>query len=90
MRYRMNSKCSIHPRRVAVWPALASLAVVLSAGPAQAYIGPGASVGAIVTAVAVLLGILFLFVGLLWYPIKRMLKGKSGATKAEAKEDTAA
>lgn len=55
--------------------------------PALAYIGPGAGLGAIALATALVLGVLLLLVGLVWYPLKRMLKGKkaqtSGTTKPE-------
>ena len=44
--------------------------------PAFAYIGPGAGLGAIAVTVAFLLGIVLLLAGFVWYPIKRLLKGK--------------
>ena len=43
---------------------------------AHAYIGPGAGLGAIVVTVAVVLGVLLLLVGFLWYPLKRVLSGR--------------
>lgn len=52
---------------------------VLIAAPAQAYVGPGAGAGAIMASVAVLLGIVLLFVGFLWFPIKRALKSRKAA-----------
>ncbi len=51
----------------------------LTASPALAYIGPGAGVGAIVVTVALVIGVLLLAVGLIWFPLKRMLKGKKGS-----------
>lgn len=47
--------------------------------PAAAYIGPGAGLGALAVTVAILLGVVLLLVGLVWYPLKRMLKGRSAA-----------
>ncbi|WP_174822730.1 hypothetical protein [Ruegeria lacuscaerulensis] len=44
--------------------------------PAFAYIGPGAGLGAIAVTIAVILGVLFLVVGLVWFPLKRMIKGR--------------
>jgi len=49
---------------------------------AFAYIGPGVGAGAVVLTIGILLGVLLLFVGLIWYPLKRALKGK----KAQAKK----
>ena len=62
------------------------LGVVLS-GPALAYIGPGAGLGAIAVTVALLLGALLLMIGLVWYPLKRLLKGKRGAAANSGKTD---
>ncbi|WP_226627998.1 hypothetical protein [Alloyangia pacifica] len=47
--------------------------------PAAAYIGPGAGLGALAVTLAVLLGVLLLIVGLVWYPLKRMMKGRAAA-----------
>lgn len=49
------------------------------------YIGPGAGVGAIAVLIAVALGVLLLFAGVFWYPIKRMVRSRRG--KAPAVED---
>ncbi len=55
---------------------------LLTASPALAYIGPGAGVGAIVVTVALVIGVLLLLVGLVWFPLKRMLKGKKSPEAA--------
>lgn len=53
------------------------------ATPAAAYIGPGAGLGAIGTAIAVLLAILLLLAGFVWYPLRRLLrKRRKDTTKA--------
>ena len=72
-----------------VSPSVRMLLVCLMFIPlsANAYIGPGAGLGAILIAVAVVLGLGLLFVGFFWYPIKRMLSGKSSDTE-EAEENT--
>ena len=64
------------------------LAFTLSLGnPAHAYIGPGAGLGAIAVTIALVLGVLLLIVGLVWYPLKRLLKGKkSGASNSGSSE----
>ena len=46
--------------------------------PALAYIGPGAGLGAIAITAAFALGVLLLAAGLVWYPLKRFLKARSG------------
>lgn len=40
-----------------------------------AYIGPGAGLGGLAIAIALVLGVLFVVVGLVWYPLKRLFKG---------------
>ncbi len=49
---------------------------------AFAYVGPGAGLGAIATVIALLGAILYGIVGFIWYPIKRLLRGKR-STDAE-------
>lgn len=57
----------------------AFLAATFMVSPAHAYIGPGAGAGAIAVTLALGVGLLLLVVGLVWYPLKRMLKRrKSG------------
>ncbi len=43
---------------------------------AQAYVGPGAGLTAIGSIIAFVAAILLMIVGFLWYPIKRLIKGK--------------
>ena len=62
--------------------ALASIPVA-----AHAYVGPGAGLGAIALTLAVLLGLVLLLVGFLWYPLKRMLRTRKSV--AEAQKDDA-
>ena len=45
-----------------------------------AYIGPGAGLGAILFTIALVLGVLLLVMGLVWYPLKRVLKSRSQDT----------
>ncbi len=44
---------------------------------AYAYIGPGAGLSAIGSFVALIGATLLMIVGFIWYPFKRLLKGKS-------------
>ena len=69
-------------RRFGVVLVLVGLALATSG-----YIGPGAGAGAIAVLIAVVLGVLLLFVGMFWYPMKRMIRARRG--KASAEEDAA-
>lgn len=59
-------------------------ALVALSTPAYAYLGPGAGLGAVGALVAIVLGVLLLLVGFVWYPIKRMLKKKRASADAAA------
>lgn len=65
-------------RRFGVVLVLVGLALATSG-----YIGPGAGAGAIAVLIAVALGVLLLFVGVFWYPIKRMVGSRRGKASAE-------
>ncbi len=41
---------------------------------ALAYIGPGLGTGALAAVLGTFLGLLMLIVGVVWYPIKRLIK----------------
>lgn len=58
------------------------LVLLLVPNSVFAYIGPGAGLGAIAVTVALVLGVVLLLVGLVWYPLKRFLKKR----KLEKKE----
>ena len=47
---------------------------------AQAYIGPGVGAGAIAAVLGVIGSIFLAIVGVLYYPIKRLLKGRKSKT----------
>jgi hypothetical protein len=66
------------------------LLALLSAAPAYAYIGPGAGAGTIAVVLGVLASILLAFIAIIWYPIKRLFKGrkKSSGESAEKESDT--
>ena len=55
--------------------ALVALSAIGLPVPAFAYIGPGAGLGAIAVTAGLLFGVLLLIIGLVWYPLKRLLKG---------------
>jgi preprotein translocase subunit SecF len=62
------------------------LLMIISATPAQAYIGPGAGAGTIAVVLGVLASIFFAFVAILWYPLKRLIKGLKTKTEKPAEE----
>lgn len=67
-------------------PAAAAL-ILSTAVPASAYVGPGAGAGTIAVVLGILAAVAMAFFGLLWYPIKRMLKKRQNVpetTRAEA------
>lgn len=60
------------------------LGVLLAApGIADAYVGPGLGVGAIAAFFGAVLAVLLAIVGVIWYPLKRLLNRR----KAPAKSD---
>jgi TM2 domain-containing membrane protein YozV len=75
----LNSKC--------LAALLSTVLGVVMPGPALAYIGPGAGLGVIAVTVTLILGVLLLVIGLVWYPLKRLLKGKTGATANRGRRD---
>ncbi len=53
---------------------VAGLILASLATPASAYVGPGAGIGVIGTALALVGTVVLLLVGFIWYPIKRFLR----------------
>lgn len=67
-------------RRLLSAAALLVFAGVVAPTPAYAYIGPGLGAGAIAVALAVLGSIVVAILGVVYYPIKRIIKmRKKGA-----------
>jgi len=62
-------------------PILIFLIIFLSAFSAEAYIGPGLGSGVIGVVLGILAAIVLAVVGVIWYPLKRVLKKRSGAQK---------
>lgn len=52
-----------------------------------AYIGPGAGLGALIVTIALLLGAVLLLAGLVWYPLKRLRKGRATNTAGSRADD---
>jgi uncharacterized membrane protein len=64
--------------RVKLWSSVLFIGLALPS-PALAYIGPGAGLSAIGTVVAVVVAIFLLIVGFVWYPIKRVVRGRNAS-----------
>lgn len=75
--------------RNVVPPGVVAALLLASPGVAWAYIGPGAGITAIGTAIALLGAILLAIVGFIWYPIKR-LRAKMRGKKNQEQGDQAA
>ncbi len=63
--------------------ALAVFATALAPTMADAYIGPGAGITALGSLFALIGAVLMAIVGFVWFPIKRMLKGRRKPAAAE-------
>lgn len=84
-------------RRVAVGKMLRRAGLMLALTPvfAQAYVGPGVGLSALGSILAFIGAIVLLIAGFLWYPIKRLLRGRSksageatGAEVSDKQKDT--
>ncbi len=53
-----------------------------------AYIGPGAGLGALVVTIALVLGAVLLLAGLVWYPLKRLRKGRTVNAASGSRTDS--
>ncbi|MGD8913948.1 MAG: hypothetical protein PVI97_16885 [Candidatus Thiodiazotropha sp.] len=62
------------------------ISVLLFPALGHAYIGPGAGLGAIGTAIALLGALILLIVGFIWYPVKRLLR-RSKNVSTQSKVD---
>jgi hypothetical protein len=51
---------------------------------AHAYVGPGAGAGTLAIVLGILASIFLAFVGILWYPIKRLIKTWKGSARPSA------
>jgi hypothetical protein len=56
---------------------VAALLFAMKPAAAMAYIGPGVGAGAIAAVIGVIGSILLAIIAVVYYPIKRMLKGKT-------------
>lgn len=57
---------------------LAAIGILIYPSLAFAYIGPGLGSGAIAVVLGIVFGFLMLVVGVVWYPIKRLIRRLRG------------
>jgi hypothetical protein len=71
---------------------IVTLSLFLSAGAAQAYIGPGLGGGLVASVLAVLAGIFMLLLGVVYYPLKKLFgsPAKSGKKPVDRASDETA
>ena len=69
-------------KRLAV--AVCLLSVITSA---EAYVGPGMGLGVIASVLGFLTAILLAVAGMIWYPVKRLIRSKRGAAPKTASDD---
>lgn len=50
--------------------------ILLISSPSFAYLGPGVGAGAVAATIGVVVAIFAALFGLIWFPIKRLLKNK--------------
>lgn len=73
--------------KIAYFSSVATAALLI-ASPAFAYIGPGAGLGALGTLATLIGAVVLLVVGFVWYPVKRMLRGRKKADAVEEADAT--
>lgn len=56
---------------------------------AHAYIGPGAGAGTIAVVLGILASILMAFVAIVWYPLKRLARGRKARREHAGEESDA-
>lgn len=69
-------------KRLAVAVCLLTLAT-----SAEAYVGPGMGLGVIGAVLGFLMAILLAFAGMVWYPVKRLIRARRGAAQADHPDD---
>ena len=60
-----------------------SILIIVFPNSGFAYLGPGTGVGVILGSIGILFAIIIALFGLIWFPIKRLLKSKKTKDKEE-------
>jgi uncharacterized membrane protein YidH (DUF202 family) len=64
---------------------IAPLLIVLAPSLAYAYIGPAAGISAIGSFLALIGAVVLAIAGFVWYPIKRLMRGRAARANAASK-----
>lgn len=64
------------------------LLTTLSTTAAHAYIGPGAGAGTIAVVLGVIASIFLALIAIVWYPLKRLIKGRKSSSKKSKETPT--
>ncbi len=63
------------------------VSLLFATAAAHAYVGPGLGLGVIGAILGALLAVVMSIAGVVWYPIKRLLKKKGPAGAADTNQD---
>jgi hypothetical protein len=73
--YTIARKDHSKVRRMKAATSIASAVILIVLSPdASAYVGPGLGAGALAAVLGVVGGLLMLVVGVVWYPLKRVIR----------------
>jgi len=67
---------------------IAAFLLFLMPTAANAYVGPGLGLGTIIVSLAIVLALVLLVVGFLWYPLKRLIRSKKAPADAHGTAET--
>lgn len=67
---------------------ITALVLAIQPGAAMAYIGPGVGLGAIGAILGVIGAVFLAIFAVVWYPIKRLIKGKNKPASVAKKAQT--
>lgn len=60
---------------------IAGVLLALSAGSAEAYVGPGAGLSAIGSLLSIVAALVFALAGFVWYPLKRLFASRPASDR---------
>lgn len=70
----------------ALFSLLSLFVLLMPQSAAHAYVGPGAGAGTIAVVLGVIGAVFFAVVAILWYPMKRLIKGRANNRKSAEPE----
>ena len=82
----VTSSARVDRSRLAVAATWLVAVAVLSPTAALAYVGPGLGLGAILSFLALVGGVLLAILGFIWYPVKRLLRARRRRSEPEGED----